>query len=432
MDLTQDAKLRSMSVKSTQQTGSEGNLDDLLNWNGLTYTFPVTNTVVSARNLKPYPAHQQSYSAQQTVIFTTQTGMQFVDWRNSHFNFDLQLSSTSGVEKWDFGVGSACNLIQEVVVTARSGAELMRIENFNLWRVKRDYATRGTDWFSSIGSMTGYGMAQEDLTVATGTFHVTIPMSQFGGLFDTDQLCPSNICSGMRIEFRLAPDNVAIHTDLAPTGLVKVLSDLSITCDTYLLNDGAMRQLNETSARNGLEYVYTTVYHQRENVGNTSNVNIVLSKAVSRSLVCKAVRKRPNQNTFTSDYFINGLEDGISGMLEKYAWRLGSQYYPHQPFSNKSEMYHNLLYSYDQLVSQQTCSLSFQEYLDEHEMAAATFERSNLLRFSGVPINNSRTLSFEATYDTTQAGQQLNTEVHLFMEHVVVAKAFLNNIIVTV
>ena len=69
-------------------------------------------------------------------------------------------------------------------------------------------------------------------------------------------------------------------------------------------------------------------------------------------------------------------------------------------------------------------------------MAIATFERSNTLRYSGVPINNSRTLALQMRYkeglEGTAATMPDGAQLHVWLDYLTLAKAFLNNVVVSV
>ena len=234
--------------------------------------------------------------------------------------------------------------------------------------------------------------------------------------------------SGLRIEIRLNKIENVVQGYTPGNGQVSVAADnaikavnykTEIVCDTHLLNDAATRQLNQTSAQNGLEFVYTGVFHQEETDGKTSNIQV--SKAVSRALSSFAVKTQVGANSTAT---VREASNILSAP-KKYQWRLGSQYYPFQTLENQDEMVQNILYAED--VSRSQPSLMRRHIKELYLGPVATFERSNLLRYSGVPINNSRTLSLDAEWaDNTDA------PVHVFMEHVKLSKSFLNNIVVSI
>ena len=243
-EIVQDSKLRSMSAAG----GDTGDgMDDLLNWNNLTYKMPVTNSVVSARNIKTYPADRASYSwgpggtgRAGPMFFHLQAGEQYIDWGKSYLRFTLQHTPLcSGPGILNYGLGSACNFIETVIVTTRSGTEIHRCEQFNRWRAMQDRLTKPQHWFKQVGTMMGYtgdpdfnkilmcdkiqdsnaSIDQFCLSeIATAgftrsreeglgeqSFEYLIPLDALGGPFATGQLSPAVLAGGLIIELRLAP-----------------------------------------------------------------------------------------------------------------------------------------------------------------------------------------------------------------------------------
>lgn len=446
MDITNDSKLTSMAMShKPEQDGAGGasEIQELLDWNNLVYTMPVTNSVVSARNMKSYRSDQAEYKLGDTIEFRVQTGSQYVDWKNSYIKLTttvtMPLDEKAGLSPAGWGTGSAFNMIKDVVVSSRSGAELMRIEDFNLYRYLKDVWTKPPDWFNGAGSAIGYGSDKTGVVAGTTTTAGTslkadwiLPMSMFEGVFAADQLCPSYLAAGMRIELRTVSGS-APNKILLSDGAERKIADFSIKaelfCDTYLLNDAAMIELKKVSAQNGLEYVYTGIHRQRDTVGEkTVAVDKTITKAVSRALTAYAIRKPPFVDVRTVDSF----EAIADCQPVKYQWRLGSQYYPHQPIEGLHEAFANALHVTDTFWKPQNVKITD---FPKISITPASFERSNLLRYSGAPINNSRVLSFDGEYagpgGAALADGNGATEFTMYLEYVTVAKVFLNNVVVT-
>ena len=548
-------------------------VQELLNWNNLTYTMPITNSVVSARNVKTYPADQASYQCGTPWIIYVQTGSQYVDWTKSFLQFKIKGTlknyNVRGHSKahcaLTTGVGSICNFIDSIIVTTRSGAEVHRIEKFNAWRILQDYMKEDDQWFKTEGHLMGYSEhigerdnignyfhrfdgAADDYAVGTDAgdenaivykehtipeVNFIIPMYKLGGLFESKQLCPAVLASGLRIEIRTVqnPANAItvknfedfvefkdvsqVHYAMWKDATLDMeFTDLKLNCDTYLLNDSAMRELNQTSAQYGLEYVYNSHFHQT--LSANAQTNMVCSKAVSRALSAMAIVMKPptadlrnddfdwsapvfdssiygaptiatiNSSGRVSAYATNTSAHGywhnnipfattgydssgatltyatgnyrtddtpqsavqVGGTLDQYQWRLGSQYFPHTASQGAKNHYWQMLYSCRHLGSKSRTLYKDQRfYKDRFPLIVATFERSNTLRYSGVPINNSRTLALQAVYthgighwDATEktyindTGVDLpsGSQMHMWLEYLTLAKAFLNNVVVSV
>lgn len=479
-DISSDAKLQAMSMDTDDDlaNGGDSGISELLDWNGLTYTFPVTNSVVSARNLKIYPSVGNQYTDTANMEFRVATGAQYVDFRKSALSFKLTVSMTAKVgasttattlDFWPtFGGGSVMNLFRSVVVSSRSGAELMRIEKFNIYRANKDYMVRDKVWFDSVGSSLFYNpdlktrgdyfgstsaiapFSPASKQIASGAspsaetsqdfeLDVLIPLYMFDGLFDVDQLAPSFLVSGMRIELQLADPATAITahwlegsggkwaapgtdpSEVTITSIKTTIDTPRLLLDTHILNDASTIELKRVSAQNGLEYTYKGIHSQPENMLNSTQLNPSVTRAVSRALNCFAVNGRSLGTNPTIDYF-----GPPPNKVTKYQMRLGSQYYPHQPLTTTQQQFWNILYAYDQLDS--TPALDLKGHSQKLKTIAASFERSSLLRFSGAPLNNSRALSLDVTFDTYSAGYD---QLYVFLEYVQLAKTYLNNVIVT-
>ncbi|MEK9694894.1 MAG: hypothetical protein VW270_03960 [Candidatus Poseidoniales archaeon] len=563
MDITADSKLTSMAMGSKDVQDGEGGVSEiqsLLDWNNLVYTMPATNSVVSARNLKTYRSDQLTYEAGDMMEFRLQSGSQYIDFKNSWIRLEMAIwnnaANTSQLSNVTWGSGSAFNLIRDLVVSSRSGTELQRIEDFNVYRSFCDTMKKDHEWFQTVGASIGYtprvdvqtettedlftdigftrnnaqpnkatfaeqkntvvfdanggpalptvlpfvpgdiirfettgnlgvgtlkaielkvvsvndaastlqvdqvggtgnsgadvdivftldnnGVATRirkkpvggyifDQAVGNGgnevrnvTHQFALPLSMLEGVFAADQLCPSYLASGMRIELRLDSDIKKLFTGVAagaPEMKYRIIK-AEIVLDTFLLNDAAMIELKKVSASNGLEFVYTQIFRQKDTVTKDQvTVEKTITKSVSRALTAWAVRMN-NTRDFDTDYFIS------SGELKYQQWRLGSQYYPHQKIDTKLDNYMNALYAFRTLYK--AGSISKKQFEEKYNILVSSFERSNLLRYSGAPINNSRVLSLSAEY--VGPANLDATDVFMFLEYVTVAKVFLNNVVVT-
>lgn len=529
MDITSDSKLTSMAMSyKDSQDGAEGasEIQELLDWNNLVYTMPVTNSVVSARNLKTFRSDQLTYTPGNMMEFRLQTGSQYVDFKNSWIRLEMEIKNTDGTPAnanygIDWGSGSAFNLIRDMVVSSRSGTELQRIEDFNIYRAFSDTMKKPHDWFQTVGASIGYkprlwdshtstyteynlfdypefkvGLkvtaAGNDITFSADTgqippylpfietdfirfdgvdYNVTevksatvltlgeayvgdpnpttisflrttetpagpivpslyggekrtvsfaLPMSMLEGVFAADQLCPSYLSAGMRIELRLESDIAKCFSAFNTNPLTYTINKAEIVLDTFLLNDASMIELKKVSASNGLEYVYKSIFRQKDSLGDGIVVEKTITKSVSRALTAWAIRKNATA-VLNTDHYIT------TATLGTQQWRLGSQYYPHQKIDNSLDNYMNALYIFDTLYK--PGSITLKQFADKYSYLAASFERSNLLRYSGAPINNSRVLSLSADY--TAIPNNGASDLFMFLEYVTVAKVFLNNVVVT-
>lgn len=508
------SQLRNLSMRAEQKSATTSDyqksfIGDLINWNGLAYAFPVNNSVAASRQRKREEADLVEYKEGQTLKFTLQTGVEFVDWRKSSLCFSLTLSckdadgasvfanypgDQTGFDADDlkdgtwpaatFGNGSVLNLFESMVVTTRGGTEIQRLDNFAHYACVRDHLKHDADWFDAVGSEMCYA-SKGDITDSvdakadggyseryyrkqsglsgkrkTKSFHtemkfgdtdpveshvdICIPMYALGGFFEPSQLCPAQLCAGLRIELKIRADlrdafivtgntykSATTASPPAPTlfaddvkSMSVKLTDAHMWLDTTLLNDAAIRSLNATAAQNGLEWTFANTFTQRQSI-DSGRTNVQCQKAVSRALEAIVIRCPEFTQDVTLDCFDFGEQSrGIKlGANAGFDFRLGAMRYPNRPILNNSQNQANNRYIFGEHLSNTGL-----EFVDHMQIFAATFERSELLRYTGSAINNSRTLVFDGTVDFSSDGKS----VILMLDYVALAKAYLNNVILNV
>lgn len=419
-----DSALRALSVKNERGDGmGGGEIGKLLKWNHLSYRLPITNSLSSSRNLKPYVANQSSYTANnQSIVFDIQTGSQSVDLSKSWLAFSLTV--TPGVN-WFLGVGSVVNVISQVTLTSRSGSELSRQTGVNVWSASTIRFRRDASWCNSYGSclyldQDPVGANGTPAGYASGTtLFCQIPLCEILPMAREGQLLPSQLASGARLEIFLEEPKVAFKTASAAANITYTIDKPALWLDTVQLSDAAMVQLSKTSARNGLEYVYNQIHHQSDVC--TNQLSQQVAKAVSRGVMCVTFARDNTTNrlaTETVDSFI-----GTSFISQQI--RVGSQYFPHQIADSSQQAYAHYMLALHAFGGKAKC-ITFGDYTEAHQIAAADLERSSILKHSGLAINNSRSLYVQLGFANT------NTKVvDTFLVFTTVARAFLSNVAVT-
>jgi hypothetical protein len=271
MDFTKDTRLRQLALKSQDEQKGDS-IDRLLDVNDLVYMMPKNLSLASARNVKEYVAQKSSYaSTESSVIITIQSGAQYVNWAASHLRFGLDIVKNQNTVSTTWGKGSSFNLFREVIITSRSGQEICRLDRCNVYRLHKDRLHMSDEELASVGSLMGY-----DTDVVTGAAAPTrtewiIPMCKIAGCFDSKKLMPNWLSSGLRMELRLETPATAF-TGGADTVTSYSIVDPKVACDTFHLNDAAMKKLNEISARNGLEYVFQATHAVSDNFTSCSRM----------------------------------------------------------------------------------------------------------------------------------------------------------------
>lgn len=378
------------------------------------------------------------------------------------------------------------------------------------------------------------------------SMRVAIPMYCLSGLFNYDKLLPAMLMSGLRIEIAwaapqtafvrspllaeqtqtLSHDENGTVNDRLPTKYTKesrvvsavraanadgipmhtydearsiavenalTLSGYEI-CDIYFqlksvqLTDSVQRILNETSAVNGLEIVYTDINNTQcvsqpssSTERCTGDFYMEVRHAASRALRAMLVpRIQDANNTQVCDSFAT-----IGCPFKRWHWRLGSLYFPHQPIKGHDvleilpQTYTYTADAWGKIAGAPRCEVTLDQYTSFHHKRvknptqhlntktntmiesfdptlldtanagkikvlydkyaccapiAVSLERSTLFNLSGIPINNSRVLSFHGEYDSATGTDLPNVPKYgpivfdCFLQYVRLARVFLNNV----
>jgi len=255
------------------------------------------------------------------------------------------------------------------------------------------------------------------------------------------------------------------------------------------LSDAIQRTLNEYSAVNGLEIVYTD-YDLTASpipaVSSGTSVYTEVRKSASRALmaiarVCplysnEVVKQTCDSNAATIQYS-EDLKSNGRGWID-YQWQLGSLYFPQQKvqsfgaFDMGSLAYAYTLEAFDRFSGATSCmlrlngkktdredtgltrTLSLQNWaqipgaappdlLSQErlyllgkpgsfqgggEVIAVSLERSSLFNLSGIPINNSRVLALRGMYSSVPTKYCPSHTVNIYLKYVKLARIFLNNV----
>ena len=250
------------------------------------------------------------------------------------------------------------------------------------------------------------------------------------------------------------------------------------------MTDSVQRILNETSAVNGLEIVYTD-YNNTQTVNTpsgggraTGDFYMEVRHAASRALRAMIIPRIQLAN----DTQVCDSLTPIGLPFRQWHWRLGSLYFPHQPIKGKDvieALPQTYIYTADaqgKVAGAPRCGVTFDDYISPyhrqsscpnsvagdyaintgvfpnesvrplstriekydnfaaHAPICVSLERSTLFNLSGIPINNSRVLSFHGEFDSASGTDspiapyygQLTFDVYL--QYVRLARVFLNNV----
>ena len=434
--------------------------------NKLKYALPSKLSVVERRQNKISFADSNEYksgSGNEVVIRLT-ASTDYVYGPNSYLTFDISGAAAAG----DLGFKShdAMSLFSRVLFEDRSGVELERNDKLNSycaqvlpWHYASRYketvkamggqfeaaGQRHTDGipadppvFQSNGTIPDYDIKDSAMTVC-------IPLRHFLGIFDRETLIPSMLLSGALLRLQLETPSVALQKlDNAVAAATVTATDFTISnarvvCDSMALSPVVQKNLLEQSqSGGGLDFTYETCYYQGANPLTSQNFNLQINKAVARvqklywsSHAASTLQQTDKDSLGTSKADVKALD-----------YRVGDLYMPSRVIrcsgttrKTGAELYENSLQSvYKMKTYMEPPSITKNVFLVSGPAISATasandnsgrsvhvqsFEMSSSGEYSGLAINNSRTLEARIEFQTQAAGPRL---IDAWIKYVKLAK----------
>ena len=318
------------------KTSSSGDLSKrqgLITVNDLVYVLEPDLSVATNKTHKVQYFQNNEYNSGSNAICILNSGADYIDTRRSWLQFDVQCTGTTpdttfltpndpltavvlGKTSLYLGAtGSACNFINQVTISTRSGDVLCQLFDYNLLQNIMLPLTYDKQWFDTVGQTMMYGGGLDTSTLTTRN-RMCIPMYILAPLFGYGRLMPAMLMSGLRIEIQWANSQQAFQSirtgqyiataagidgecktttqlnDKSPTwktvkeGFVAAYTvhDAQLVMSSVQLSDSIQRSLNELSATNGLEIVYPDYERTSTAVGTGRELNIEVRKSCSRAL----------------------------------------------------------------------------------------------------------------------------------------------------
>ena len=376
--------------------------------NNLQYKLPTPTSVVTNRCLKRQYFQNRSYSSEQTMTCQFNTGTDFVDLKNSALVFKVKLNGADF--RAGFGGGSACNLVRNIRIYHRSGTCYTNTQRINLWRKINDKYTHSPTWFSTVGSLMGYGY---QLDHNNKVFTAVIPLTHLhpffnpeGGSGSSNLLLPSVMASGLRVELDLSSMSEAFLSLPEEEPDSYEITDCYFQTMNVSLMDSAQSSLNSVAQKQALEFVYKDIFcSQNAHPSNTNQINVDINKSVAfADTVIAVVQETSSLTEPTSDSFATDYVDG------KWDFTLGSNHYPNVKVDNDRLAYHNALLTFDKLKHfTKECSVTPEQFFSYEGIYSCSLERDTALALSQSPVNASRALRFELTFDEAPDESQMVT-----------------------
>jgi hypothetical protein len=405
--------------------------------NNLVYSQPAALSLAVDRSLKRQFFQRSTYegSRSTTMICDWNTGTSYVNMSNSYLSIKVKLTG-GATSAANFGSGSAMNFLNEVRIQSRSGTELDRLQNANLWSKFDSLYQMPAEWLNTVGSVQGFGPTRLGSTDSANTNTVTavrfnIPLAQISTFFrplKAGQLLPPQLASGLHFEITLEDFRTALFQKVAGiTGYN--LESLYFQLDTVQMTDDCQRTINDISANTGLEYTYNRIY--------TSQTQLPTSQLSLSQQIRKAVSQACYVNSITLSQAdkVDITKDSLNAVpfnYDSFQYRLGSLYFPNQSITDAAdgvEAYTIAQSTYDKMKHAYNAgSITLASFVARHGVLSGSFEKDTSLDISGLPINNSRVLELNAQYVAVAEA----LEVYSFLQYTSVARTFLDNTAVAI
>jgi hypothetical protein len=421
--------------------------------NKLQYALPSNLNIVERRQNKVSFADQNSYaygSGSEVVVRLT-SSTDFVYGPNSYLTFDVLGGADAG--KIGFVKNTAMSLFERVLYEDKSGSELTRNDKLN------SYCAQVKPWHhSALAKETLCAMAGQweagvrvvdpatgipttgtagvwnkngpiaDYDIKAGKMTVCIPLSYFIGVFARETLVPSMLVSGSLIRLQMAKPEVALE-DLAVGAAANwayTITNPRVVLDSMSLAPVVQKNLMEQSqASGGLDFTYETAYYQGASPGTSANFNLQINKAVSR---CQKLYWSSHASA-TEEKTTKSNLGTAKANVQQLDYRVGDLYFPQRVITcsgttqkTGAELYQNSLQSVGRMrTTTDPPSITKDEFLNSgialdiddaknnnsgRCVHVQSFEQSSALEFSGLAINNSRTLEARISFGVAQPTAQ--------------------------
>lgn len=402
--------------------------------NNLIYEAPSPSSVTTNRVLKRQQFQNRSYSSGQTMTCTLNTGVDFVDQKNSSLVLTFALTPAEGTSvSCGFGEGSGVNFIQNIRIYHRSGTCYTNTQRYNLYRRTEDVFSQSQEWFNTIGSLMGYGTAASgilnipgvaNVINATVNYTVVIPLTKIHPFFDSEGglFLPSAMASGLRVEIDLAPLAEVFYADAPQTTfappIAYSITNVYFNTMSVSLMDSAQASINTMSQQQSLEYVYKDIFTSRNSQPSDSTaINIDINRSVG--FADHATTMIQVAGDITSI-----LEDSFVGSYQNGSWwfTLGSNQFPNQKIDDKLNAYSSALITYDKFNVGEGYPTKVTPLLYgiNSGIYSVSLERDTSIALSQSPVNSSRALRFELSLD---AAIGVPTIVTVFLTYVCSARS---------
>jgi hypothetical protein len=376
--------------------------ESILFANNLIYQAPIPSSLTVNRCLKRQYFQNRTYSSQQTMTCQLNTGVDFVDTKNSALVLKVRVQGGANFTT-GFGSGSAMNLVRNIRIYHRSGTCYTNTQRMNLFRKIEDRYNESAQWFGTIGTLMGYnsGNSITNAVANQDTITCLIPLNKLHPFFDPESgvFLPSQMASGLRLEIDLSTLGEAFLQQAGGALTDYVIDDVYIQSMSCTLMDSAQASLNTVSQKQSLEYVYRDIFtSQNSQPSDSTTINVDLNRSVGfADHAFTSIQTQSQQNNVAVDSFTAPYYDG------DWWYTLGSNQYPNQKVDDVKSAYSTALVTFDKfkMANMSPTSVAPLVFQNTDGIYSVSLERDTSLALSQSPVNASRALRFELTLDET-------------------------------
>lgn len=249
------------------------------------------------------------------------------------------------------------------------------------------------------------------------TIRCIVPLSCISGIFDNDQLSPSFLVAGSRLDLTLQDKTqvwqIKTKDGGAPTNNYNYsIQDPRIVLETITFTDAVLRAISMTSANVGLEIPFTAMHYSNAPIG-TSDMSIQVNRGLSRANMV-IVRLYPNtaaDNTGRCAALDSVAAYQVTPDVQGWQAKLGAEFMPAVPISDPLQLYHAVQTAFGNWKADRRNTVKMVDYIGGQSFGpslaplqqfcpystlgiyAMTLEKSTTLAQSGSPISAARDLN---------------------------------------
>ena len=393
----------------------------------MTYDIPESLTLVKKRTQIVAPFDEESFEdikGTEVLRCSWNTGEYMVSSKKSFLTVTISVKSGNATS-FTFGTGSVSSIFRDIIIRSKSGVELCRMNDPKIWNKIKFYYDTDIQNSEHVKDMSGFPS-----TSSAGTTYETAEPPEFRkyefgirldylapmfSSIDGSEYLPSQLAEGLTFELYTAPLNTIFQTSGNPGEIATQynIHNIKFRLDGVILNDRSLMELQNKCHKKGLEWVCHGVYKQDiKNYNEDLDVQNQINYSVSQALRADTVYQFATRNLFTNDkcQFITSSRD--------FQYRSGSDYFPMNRVKENSfkpmETYLQAIYTHP------LTNVSIDDYLSgTNTIYSANLNLNDDLSLSGIIVNNSKTLEYNAT---GISGSQQFVDVTTLLHYVKVIK----------